>query len=61
MRFLHKKAVILAVAVLTVFLLAVSTARGKYNFVWSERIVTVVLISNACNGTKGCVPTTSPR
>ncbi len=43
MRFLNKKAVILAVAVLTVFLLALSAARGKYNFYWSERIVTVVL------------------
>ncbi|MDR7868928.1 MAG: rod shape-determining protein MreC [Sporomusaceae bacterium] len=43
MRRLNKKAVILAVAVLTVFLLALSAARGKYNFYWSERIVTVVL------------------
>jgi rod shape-determining protein MreC len=43
LRRLNKKAVILAVAVLTVFLLALSAARGKYNFYWSERIVTVVL------------------
>lgn len=43
MRHLNKKAVILAVAVITVFLLAVSASRGKYNFYWSERIVTVVL------------------
>ncbi len=43
MRRLNKKAAILAVAVLTVFLLALSAARGKYNFYWSERIVTVVL------------------
>jgi rod shape-determining protein MreC len=42
-RRLNKKAVILTVAVITVFLLAVSAARGKYNFYWSERIVTVVL------------------
>jgi rod shape-determining protein MreC len=42
-RFLYKKAVILAVAVLTVFLLAVSGARGKYGFDWSERAVTVLL------------------
>jgi len=42
-RRLNKKAAILAVAVLTVFLLALSAARGKYNFYWSERIVTVVL------------------
>lgn len=43
MRLLNKKAVLLAVAVLTVFLLAVSAARGKYSFPWSERVVTVVL------------------
>ncbi len=43
MRRFNKKAVILTVAVITVFLLAVSAARGKYNFYWSERIVTVVL------------------
>ncbi len=43
MRHLNKKAVILAVAVITVFLLAVSASRGKYNFYWSERVVTVVL------------------
>ncbi|HWQ61602.1 MAG TPA: rod shape-determining protein MreC [Negativicutes bacterium] len=43
MRHLNKKAVILTVAVITVFLLAVSASRGKYNFYWSERIVTVVL------------------
>lgn len=43
MRLVHKKAVILAVAVLTVFLLAVSASRGKYHFPWSERIVTVAL------------------
>jgi rod shape-determining protein MreC len=43
LRRLNKRTVILAVAVLTVFLLALSAARGKYNFYWSERIVTVVL------------------
>jgi rod shape-determining protein MreC len=42
-RHLNKKAVILAVALITVFLLAFSAARGKYNFYWSERIVTVIL------------------
>jgi rod shape-determining protein MreC len=41
-RRLNKKAVILTVAVITVFLLAVSASRGKYNFYWSERVVTVV-------------------
>lgn len=43
MQFFYKKAVILTVAVLTVFLLATSAARGKYRFDFSERIVTVVL------------------
>ncbi|MDR3562858.1 MAG: rod shape-determining protein MreC [Negativicutes bacterium] len=43
MRFFYKKAVILAVAVLTVFLLATSAARGKYRFDFSEQIVTVIL------------------
>lgn len=43
MRLLNKKTVLLAVAVLTVFLLALSAARGKYDFYWSERLVTVVL------------------
>jgi rod shape-determining protein MreC len=42
-RFFYKKAVILTVAVLTVFLLATSAARGKYRFDFSERLVTVVL------------------
>lgn len=43
MRFFYKKAVILAVAVITVFLLAVSVGRGKYGFDWSERAVIVLL------------------
>lgn len=43
MRFFYKKAVILTVAVITVFLLATSAARGKYRFDISENIVTVVL------------------
>lgn len=43
MRFFYKKAVILTVAVLTVFLLTTSAARGKYRFDFSERLVTVVL------------------
>lgn len=43
MRFFYKKAIILAVALLTVFVLAVSGARGKYGFDWSERAVTVLL------------------
>jgi rod shape-determining protein MreC len=42
-RFFFKKAVILTVAVLTVFLLATSAARGKYRFDFSERFVTIVL------------------
>lgn len=43
MRFFFKKAVILTVAVITVFLLATSAARGKYRFDFSEHFVTVVL------------------
>lgn len=43
MRFINKKTVILAVAVVAVFLLANSAARGKQNFVFLERIVTTVL------------------
>lgn len=43
MRFFFKKAVILTVAVITVFLLATSAARGKYRFDFSERFVTVIL------------------
>lgn len=43
MQFFYKKAVILTVAVLTVFLLATSAARGKYRFDFSERLVTVIL------------------
>jgi rod shape-determining protein MreC len=42
-RFFYKKAVILMVAVLTVFLLASSAAKGKYRFDLSERFVTTVL------------------
>lgn len=43
MRFFYKKTVILTVAVLTVFLLAISASRGKYTFDFSERVVTVML------------------
>lgn len=43
MRFFFKKAVILLVAVLTVFLLANSAARGKYHFEISEHLVTALL------------------
>lgn len=43
MRFFYKKTVIIAVVVLTVFLLAISAARGKYSFDLSEHLVTVVL------------------
>ncbi|WP_371371531.1 rod shape-determining protein MreC [Sporomusa aerivorans] len=43
MRFIHKKAVILAVAVLTVFLLASTIAQGKYQFAFVERIVVTLL------------------
>ena len=43
MRFFYKKAVILTVALLTVFLLANSAARGKYRFDVSEHLVTVLL------------------
>lgn len=43
MRFFYKKAVILTVAVITVFLLAISASRGKYQFTFSEHLVTVVL------------------
>ncbi|MDD4601198.1 MAG: rod shape-determining protein MreC [Negativicutes bacterium] len=43
MRFFNKKTVILLVAVITVFLLAGSAARGKYQFPFMERAVTVVL------------------
>lgn len=43
MRFFYKKTAMLTVAVLTVFLLANSAARGKYRFDFSERLVTVVL------------------
>jgi len=42
-RFFYKKAVILTVAVLTVFLLASSAARGKYRFDLSEHFVAVML------------------
>lgn len=43
MRLLRKRAVVLAVAVLTVFLLATSAARGKFQFPLAERTVAVVL------------------
>lgn len=43
MRFFDKKTVILLVAVLTVFLLATSAARGKYQFLWMENLVTLTL------------------
>lgn len=43
MRFFYKKSVILTVALLTVFLLANSAARGKYHFDVSEHLVTVML------------------
>lgn len=43
MRFLNKKTVILLVAVIAVFLLAGSAARGKYQFPVMERFVTIVL------------------
>lgn len=43
MRFVNKKAVILVVAVVAVFLLANSAARGKQQFVVMERIITTVL------------------
>ena len=44
MRFIHKKAVILIVAVLTVFLLASSVAQGKYQFVFMEQVVATLLL-----------------
>ncbi|GBG56468.1 cell shape-determining protein MreC [Sporomusaceae bacterium FL31] len=43
MRFFNKKTVILLVAVITVFLLAISAAHGKYKFILSERLVTTIL------------------
>ncbi|HWR44637.1 rod shape-determining protein MreC [Sporomusa sp.] len=43
MRFIHKKAVILVVAVLTVFLLAGTIAHGKYQFTFMERVVVTLL------------------
>lgn len=43
MRFIHKKAVILIVAVLTVFLLASTVAQGKYKFNFVERVIVTVL------------------
>ncbi|MCX7781063.1 MAG: rod shape-determining protein MreC [Negativicutes bacterium] len=43
MRWTNKKAVILAVAVVAVFLLANSAARGKQQFIVMERIVTTAL------------------
>lgn len=43
MRFLQKKAVILGVAVIAVFLLASLAARGKYQFPFTERLVTTAL------------------
>lgn len=43
MRFSYKKTVILVVAVLTVFLLANYTARGKHQFAIMERVVATVL------------------
>jgi len=42
-RFIHKKAVILIVAVLTVFLLASTVAKGKYQFVFTEQVVATLL------------------
>jgi len=42
-RFIHKKTVILLVAVITVFLLAISAAHGKYKFAFSERVITTIL------------------
>lgn len=43
MRFFDKKTVVLAVAVLTVFLLAISAAHGKYRFPYMEKVITTVL------------------
>lgn len=43
MRFFNKKAVILLVAVITVFLLAGSSVRGKYKFPFMEKVVTSAL------------------
>lgn len=43
MGFFQKKTVILAVAVITVFLLATSAAQGKYQFAFLERAVTTIL------------------
>ncbi|HWR07987.1 rod shape-determining protein MreC [Sporomusa sp.] len=43
MRFIHKKAVILVVAVLTVFLLAGTIAKGKYQFTFMEQVVITLL------------------
>ena len=43
MRFFYKKTVILVVAVITVFLLANSAARGKYRFDISESVVVTIL------------------
>lgn len=42
-RSFHKKAVILLVAVITVFLLSSFAAQGKYNFTIMEKVVTTVL------------------
>ncbi|MEG6584546.1 rod shape-determining protein MreC [Dendrosporobacter sp. 1207_IL3150] len=44
MRFLNKKTVILLVAVIAVFLLAISAAHGKYKFAFSERLITTILV-----------------
>lgn len=43
MGLLHKKTVILLVAVVTVFLLASSQAQGKYKFAFMEEFVTTIL------------------
>ncbi|QDR80122.1 rod shape-determining protein MreC [Sporomusa termitida] len=43
MRFIHKKTVILVVAVLTVFLLAGTIAKGKYQFAVMEQVVITLL------------------
>ncbi|EAX48111.1 rod shape-determining protein MreC [Thermosinus carboxydivorans Nor1] len=43
MRFFQKKAVLLTVAILTVFSLAFFAARGKYQFTVLEQVVTTVL------------------
>lgn len=44
MRFIHKKAVILIVAVLTVFLLASTVSQGKYQFTFMERFAVTLLM-----------------